>query len=205
MIASLIFPEYLSGLFLEKEEKALVQELKALVVLDPDLLVDTMRVVMELKTTRKVELKEVQASLIRELEVTGIADLKLLGCCWRRDFTFTPAFEMHHLCLMLQASCLIYPVQPVSGNPQKYIIPSKLPNTADTEAPGWVCRCATFYFDFNKFLPDEIYHRLICLASSEAIASEKNCYSSKCCIFCELEGTNWVLEVEGDKLKIRVM
>ena len=200
------FPaEYLPCLFLEKEEEekeALVRELRALVVLDPDWLVKVMKVIMELKTTRKIP--GVPSTLISELEMNGIADLKLLEHCWEK-FVAAPDVEMHHLCLMLQANCLIYPVRPTFKNSiQKYIIPSKLPSTIDMGKHIWVSGCATFYFDFRKFLPDEIYHKLICLASNEA-NSKKNCYSSKCCIFYDLLGTNWVMEMEGDKLKIGVM
>ena len=201
-----ILAEYLSNLFLgkEKEEKeALVRDLRAVVVLDPDWLVKVMKVIMELKTTRKEP--GVPSSLINELEMNGIADLKLLEHCWKK-FVASPDVEMRHLCLMLQANCLIYPVQPTSGNSvQKYIIPSKLPHDIDMSKYSWVSGCATFYFDFRKFLPDEIYHKLICLASSEAKSPDSNCYSSKCCVFYNLSGTNWVMEMEEDKLKIRVM
>lgn len=201
-----IFPaEYLPHLFLEKEEKekeALVKEFRALVVLDPDWLVKLMKVVMELKTTRKIP--GLPSSLINELVRNGIADLKLLEHCWKDSIT--PDVKIYHLCLMLQANCLIYPVQSTSGNlVQKYIIPSKLPATIDMDKHSWVSGCATFYFDFKKFLPNEIYHKLICLASSEAKPPNSNHFSSERCVFYELLGTNWVMEMEDDKLKIRVM
>ena len=200
------FPaEYLPHLFLEKEEEekeVLVRELRALVVLDPDWLVKVMKVIMELKTTRKMP--GVPSTLIKELEMNGIADLKLLEHCWKK-FVAAPDVEMRHLCLMLQANCLIYPVQPTSENSvEKYIIPSKLPSTIDMSKHSWVSECATFYFDFRKFLPDEIYHKLICLASSEA-NSKKSCYSRKCCVFYGLSGTNWVMKMEEDRLEIGVM
>lgn len=170
---------------------------------------------MELDDTAMPE--GVKASQIDKLEKSGMADLKLLRSCWK-DYVSAPGsaskIELRHLCLLLQANCLIFPVQSTAAsngnasaaNPtQKYIIPGKLPPPKPDI--NWITCCgATFYFDFNTFLPDEIYHKLICLASSEAQPTGKlqNRYSSQICIFCGLFDTNWAIEIEREKQRLKI-
>lgn len=188
-------------------------------MLDPDWLIRVMKGIMKLDTMKKVP--GTKSEEISDLEVHGDADLKLLKCCWKNESISLSDDEMRHLCLVLQAYCLIYPLKSTatagstdSCNAQtKYIIPCKLPDPSkiDMKEHMWICKCVVFYFDFKKFLPNEIYHRLICLASSKAKPKrDRCCYSSKKCIFYGLQGENLkavkcVMEIiEKDKLKIRV-
>jgi hypothetical protein len=172
-----------------------------------------MRVVMELTTDREEEC--IPQDQIKSVEKDGIAELDLLEACWRN---FLPEhlsdITIRHLCLILQAYCLIfpYPIQAETSDgageaPQeKFIIPCKLP--APFEESSWNVNCVNFYFDFyNRFLPIEIYHKLICLASSNAKppSGSYNKYSRSRCIFYGLLGTKWWMEVEQDKQRLKIV
>ncbi len=82
-------------------------ELEKLVLLDPKWLIRVMREVMELlkKGSRLV------GGDIRELEVTGKAKESLLRDCWKGYYNEADEASFRHLCLMLQAYCLIYPIE----------------------------------------------------------------------------------------------
>lgn len=182
-------------------------------MLDPGWLMRVMKVILDLKTTKYEP--EFETKLITNLEVDGIADLKLLKSRWKEFLSEASCnIEIRHLCLMLKAHCLIYPVDSTATRSaqvpaQKYIIPCKLRCKINMEKHKWVRCSATFYFNFKKFLPDEIYHRLICLASSEAKPpdSHSNSYSSEKCIFYGIMNTNWMIGIERirHRLKIGVM
>lgn len=209
--------EYLPRLFLKEEECQLLQDM---IVLNPDWLIQLMKVVLELDPTKQVQ--QLPGEKVKDLKNDGVADLDVLKYCWEDFVSESTDIEINHLCLMLQAYCLIYPTDVQSNadnstpnhvatsgdNPiPRYIIPCKLPPEL-TNIPKWTQKCATFYFDFNEFLPDEIYHRLICLALSEAKTprrkANRNCYSGKMCIFFNLLNTNWVIEMERLKQRLKI-
>jgi hypothetical protein len=170
-----------------------------------------MRVVMELTTDREEEY--IPQDQIKSVEKDGIAEFDLLEACWRK---FQPEhlsdITIRHLCLILQAYCLIfpYPIQAETSNeageaPQeKFIIPCKLPVPFEESSN---VNCVNLYFDFCKFLPIEIYHKLICLASSTAEPPSGTCnkYSRSRCIFYGLLKTKWWMEIEQDKQQLKIM
>ena len=169
-----------------------------------------MKIIMELSTKKIVP--GLRADLVRDLEQKGVADLKLLEHVWG-NLVYSYA-KIGHLCLMLQAYCLIYPIAAAAETPgaerpaQKYIIPCKLPEPDSCEKlPKWLAVCAKFYFDFDKFLPDEIYHRLICLAIKESKPPrmrDPSPYSKKRCIFYCLHEKNWVIEIERQLQRLKI-
>ena len=149
----------------------------------------------------------------------GFADSTVFKKIWEEFVSSPSAITVRHLCLIFQAYCLIYPVHSANAcgraagsAEQKYIIPCKLPAEIENEH---ICKIiehhSTFYFNFYEFLPDEIYHRLICLASQKCVIKRKqrlhNCYSKRKCFFYNMLETNWVIEFhEGDQqLKIAVL
>ncbi len=193
-----------------------------------------MQVIMEL--TSEMDYKHLEGSQVGNLERTGIASLEILETRWKKFLPSSPSdIELRHLCLILQAYCLIYPHHDVHGadttdttdtsdstsatsgsdggsqkkkEDKKYIIPCKLPE--DFQDPNWPNKeTCTFYFDFEQFLPVEIYHKLICLASTSAKPPYpyKNKYSYKKCSFYGLEKAHWVMEIDpyAHRLKIMVM
>lgn len=198
----------LPRLFLREEEYQLLQDL---IVLDPDWLIKLMRVIMELDP--KKEVPGIRGDHLRDLSSSGIAYSEVLEVAWEEFISprDSDGIKLHHLRLILQAYCLIYPIELVTSTgkkcPTQYIIPCKFPTEIEsTDLPKWVGKCDTFYFDFDDFLPSEIYHRLICLASKESKPPLKKhkCYSSKMCIFYSLLDTKWVIENEGPEQRLKM-
>ena len=229
-----IIAEQIPKLFLNDEER---DQLADLVILDPAWLIKVIKVIFEMKQS----FQGVPGRLVRDLNGSGIASSTLLKACWEK-FTHKGPASFHQLCLMLQANCLIYPVEslpcpmraetdplpssshlpttparsqtsPETDDSEKFfLVPCKLPEKtcealkADCRLP-WI----RFYFDFQKFLPNEIYHRFICLmlAVSESNKSKKkkNTYFSTCCQFYNIDGCNWKIELEQSlhRLKVSVL
>jgi len=92
-----------------------------------------------------------------------------------------------------------------------FLVPCKLPQKdrmKKDHLPNlpWI----TFYFDFQGFLPVEVFNRFVCLmlARSQAKCTTSRLpeFSATCCRFYEIEGCNWKLEIEaGHLLKVSVM
>ena len=175
-----------------------------------------MMVVVELNTKNSV--RNLTKSQIGSLVAKGIADLKIIEVCWK-EFVQSASINIQHLCLMFQAYCLIYPVQSSAlankksrSNPARqddfYMIPCKLPDIiSDKKVYKAIKKFATFYFDFCQYLPDEIYHRLICLASTKCEGSSSlcNCYSKRSSFFVGLEKTNWFFDMEQENQRLKIM
>ena len=91
----------------------------------------------------------------------------------------------------------------------EYLVPGKLPEEIK-EGPVKCSRWTTFYFDFQKFLPEEIYHRLLCLmlAVTQTKKSFDKPYLSKnICLFKNIDDCDWCVELERGyhRLKISVL
>ena len=89
-----------------------------------------------------------------------------------------------------------------------FLVPCKLPEKVgmNEDHLPWI----TFYFNFQGFLPAEIFNQFVCLmlARSQAkhIHDQFPEFSATCCQFYQIEGCNWKLEVEtGHLLKVSVM
>ena len=122
----------------------------------------------------------------------GIASKDLLLDLWKtflpedsnRDKTF------RHLCTILKAYCLVYPLNesialsgdvsirsgeemavstsvevtaPKAKPDELFLVPCMLPAKPEDKKEDSKLPWVTFYFDFKKFLPEVIYHRFICL------------------------------------------
>ena len=222
--------EEVSSLFLSQDEKS---QLDSLVLLDPKWLIEIMKRVMEL---RKGDQKY-PGEDIRDLKRRGIGNASLLGKCWEGCYSESAGCSFKQLCLILQAYCLIYPLQPpppgrsnsepaTSASTQeppsrsqseadvnfpimmKFLVPCMLPSEPIPDDP---IKKVTFFFDFNGFLPAEIFHRLICLMIARSAATQGRKitpeFSATQCRFYNVEGRKWQLEMEPDchRLKISVM
>ena len=156
-----------------------------------------------LSTSQKLEFKR-----------DSIADLDVFYACWKLPVESLPKgfITVHQLCLIFQAYCLIFPVQYEGGSAasqqesQKFIVPCKLPFTIkDNRIYKLSESFVTFYFDFYDFLPDEIYHRLICLAwKNSTVERQEKLGNKRSCFFMNLRKTNWLIEHEYQRLKIMV-
>lgn len=192
-------------------------------LLDPTWLFDIMQNIVELKSSRSIKNK-----LTRQLDDTGIAPKDLLLKCWEKYLREPIEASFYQMRLMMQAEGLIHPIKRVSestepsdekSTPQEksltaaanekklqYLIPCKLPDKSKEEmvnCTGWI----TFYFDFKQFLPEEIFHRLICkmLAISQACPSFDNPYLSKnVCQFNNIDDCLWTVELEGQSQRLKI-
>ena len=164
-----LFAEFLPRLFLDKED---YKKLCHLIILDSTWLMTAMKGLMELGSY-SAEVRRLSTSQILKFKKDSITDFKVLSACWKLPVESLPegSITVHQLCLIFQAYCLIFPVhcEGVSAagqlESQKFIVPCKLPFTIEDNRIYKLSESfVTFYFDFYDFLPDEIYHRLICLA-----------------------------------------
>ena len=205
--------EYIPRLFLADEQ---YEKLVNLAILNPHWLMSMMKVIMELTTKTDEAIARLDNDQVFKLTKEGIADFKVLEVCWDR---FLPHSDVTigHLCLIFQAYCLIRPLprdEDSSVSPsdppadQKFLIPCKLPDEITDDR---ICKIAeqykSFYFDFNEFLPDEIYHRLICLISTVAKPlSTKLChhYSRQQCFFTGVLGTNMIIQMDEAQQRLRI-
>ena len=96
-----------------------------------------------------------------------------------------------------------------AANDLKFLVPCKLPEKIKAKN---LSQSITFYFDFQGFLPVEIFNRFVCLmlARSQAKSTKryKHEFSATCCRFYQVEGCNWQVErgVETDHMiKVSVM
>lgn len=198
--------EFLPRLFLKDDYQQLVD----LAVLNPRWLMSMVKVIVEL-CTKNSEAK-LNRTQLRDLERDGVADFKVFEECWKKYLPApTSGVGIRHFCLIFQAYCLICPVESIESNccePSSEKNPCKLPDIPDSTWISKMDDCTTFYFDFYQFLPNEIYHRLICLASAQAKPDKKvpNCYSKRISFFGGLRRGNWVMEIEEveQRLKFKV-
>lgn len=218
--------ERVPTLYLNKDER---EELAKLIILDPAWLSRVMRAVVELDPrdfcgNRKLALK---------LSKEGIASRELLMKLWAEFLSDTEDKDQsfHHLCSILKAYCLVYPLQesaipnvedkseePPSPsvtssfesserqsqsimNDELFLIPWMLPENIkrkDDSHLNWI----TFFFDFEKFLPEVLYHRFICQLLAE-------CHTPPQCSkswsrFNNVYGCNWKVEPLRDVHRLRI-
>ena len=218
LICKCTHTEFLPRLFLQED---CYKKLLDFIVLDSQWLMTVMKVIMEL--TVKNDIADLSPTQVQKLETEGVADFDVFKACWDKFLPTPCAIEIRDLVLIFQAYCLVYPIhsmpkystcsQPelTGSQPEvcKYIIPCKL--------PGVICRrdvhrrskkFSAFYIDFLQFLPNEIYHCLICLASSHCkvrVNAERNGYSKKGCFFVNLHETNWLIKMEQEQQQLKIM
>ena len=162
----------------------------------------------------------IEGKHINQLRETGVASSALLKEACSGYFREPIEQSFHQFCLMLQAECLIHPIHsslPLlttgeaasTDEEQLYLVPGKLPDEMK-EDPIECSRWTTFYFDFQKFLPNELYHRLICLLLAELQLNkplDKPYLSKTICQFHYIDECHWSIEFERaqHRLKISVL
>ncbi len=187
-------------------------------ILDPHWLITIVTVIVEITPTKSND--GIASEHIRSLQ-KGVASKTLFEHFFKDFLVRSSCIALKHLLLILRSYCLIFPLQPEpkalsfpegadgakgGASYTKYIIPCILRddlNDKKVDIPeGKYC---VFYFDFCGFLPDEIYHRLMCLASaaSKPGMKERNEFSKQRCVFYKLHGTNWIIKLERDKHRMK--
>ena len=222
--------EFLPPLFISKQEHA---ELEELVILDPTWLFHVMKNVVELNYRSPIEGKLIRE--LSETGVASSDLLKEAWSGYLRE-PIEQSFRQMRLILQAEAvihPIRIIPESvleqslsesdpnleaqpPSSGTPTseaatveeklEYLVPCKLPDKIKkppAKTPRWI----PFYFDFQKFLPEEIYHRLLCLmlAVSQQKKSFDNPYLSKnVCLFKTIDKSDWCIEFESAKHRLKI-
>ena len=216
--------EFLPPLFISKQEHA---ELEELVLLDPTWLFHVMKNVVELNYRSPIE-----RELVRELSETGVASSDLLKEAWSGYLREPIEQSFRQMRLILQAEAVIHPIriihesaleqspresvpkleaQPPSKNPTadekvEYLVPCKLPEEIK-KPPAKSSRWIVFYFDFQKFLPEEIYHRLVCLmlsVSQRKKSFDKPYLSQTMCLFKNVDKIDWSIEFEREQHRLKI-
>ncbi len=214
MCTLLYLPERVSKLLLSEKD---TEKIKELVIIDPKMLIEIMKMIMELLSKDSDNILSGEEERNLQSGIISFAVLERL--C--QQILKSDIVDATTLSVILQAYCLIHPT---SGNDSQansaschsdsptnkcFVIPSMLPELqgdmieelAQSNIP-WM----EFYFDFEKFLPVEVYHRLVCMLMA---AAQNHCGKSHvsrflCCFM--VHGCKWKVELETlqHRLKISV-
>ena len=220
-------------LYLNEEER---KKLAGLIILDPAWLSKVMRAVVELDPDDYEGDREPAARLINEC----VASKNLLLELWDEFLPKTVNREesFHHLCTILKAYCLIYPLkestvliseggeesvvsstsvaptESLESTPSElYLVPCMLPENVNGRKDDSHLNWITFYFDFEKFLPEVIFHRFICQLiavfqkDNPKGRSSPPQFSKWWCRFNNIHRCNWKIELQRDlhRLKVSVL
>ena len=138
-------------------------------------------------------------AFLQELSSHGIADRRLLKERWLDELDTCEILIFDHLCLILQAYCLIFPIHSQDKEEstecsEKYLIPCKWP-TSVVSKEEYALYDFKVTFDFKKFLPSEVYYRLVCwLLMSAEREDNENVFSQKESIIHDVKDCDWRIE-----------
>ncbi len=184
-------------------------------ILHPPWLITVMRGIVEAE-----DCDGIASEHFLHLDSSGVASMELLKNYLMKFISGSSDISLDNLLLILRSYCLIFPLQPepkalsspegTDGAHAEYSVPCKLPDDLDDKDVDILEeKCCVFYFDFCRFLPDEIYHRLMCLASAKSKPQRRkpNIFSKRRCVFHSLFGTYWIMEAEREmhRLKFTVL
>ena len=94
---------------------------------------------------------------------------------------------------------------PPSKEDTTYLIPSMLPpGNGPAENSVTSKYKVTFCFDFQGFLPVEVYHRLLCLMLREKKVTARDKFTAKYFRVKKVQGCNWMVQKMDTKLKVFV-
>ena len=186
----ILVPENLPQLFLYDHE---CDKLKNLVILRRQWLFNVMTVILgfKSKTSNKEgeDGKQSTADVAKKLKPSekdaleeGRADSNVLQKCWE-NFTDNADVE--------------------------YLIPCMLPELTEErkeELKDQLENCPWFYmyFDFEKFLPAQIYYQLVCLLGDSKTSSPEDIFTSTVCVLNDVKDYHWKVEYERDSHGLKV-
>lgn len=176
------------------------------VIIRPRWLISIMRKVIELDHSKAYE--GITPASLQQLGEFGIADKHLLEKCWNEELKACGNLKLDHLCYMLQSYCLIFPIVSPERqldklefeDSQRYLIPCKLPNELDLSKYAEDFKLFDFkvYFNFDNFLPAEIYHRFVCRLIMIAKRNDrKNIFTKKESIIHDAKSWDWWVEYKA--------
>jgi len=179
----LVCAEYVSNVFLSDQEK---KELSDKVVIRPQWLISVMKVVMRLNLDE--DNIGVDKSLVATFCKTGEAGIELLANCWKPYLANTEVVRLQHLCLLLKAYCLIFPLNRSKDK--------KSSETIQNEK-------SLFESDLEESAL-EIYHKFLCKhLMITPTSSRKNSFSQEECVIFTGE-ENWRIRYKEFKHVLEV-
>ena len=193
-----ISAEYLPSLFLKEDQR---EQLADKVIVSPRWMIKIMRKIVELDWIEEFH-DDIQNAFLQELSCQGIADRHLLKERWSDELETCEILSFSHLCLILQAYCLIFPihsqdkVKESAECSEKYLIPCKFPlrPTSVVSEEEYALYDFKVTFDFEKFLPSEVYHRLVCCLLMSAEREDNNVFSQEESIIHDVRDCDWRVE-----------
>ena len=181
------FAGELPTLFLTKDEKAILHNV---IILDPQWLAKIMTELMKVDCGCKDN---------------GLAKQSFLKSLWNGYLDrSSQERSFHQLCLFLQAFCLIIPASSVNISTNQaslYLIPCKLKGKDEPpQSPEYPEEWIQFYFDFNGYLPAEVFHRLSCLLACDTTdPTHENTFRYNYCSLWDIQQSNLWLEMHTEK------
>ncbi len=175
-------------------------KLKDLVIIYPRWMITIMKKIVELN--HKINYDNIFPSSLKSLGDLGIADKHLLQERWKEEVT--EKVKLDHICSIMQAYCLLIPIavqckdapESAENNIEKYLIPCKIPDIAMSEDAEHFD--FSVLFDFDKFLPVVVYHRLISrLVLLARDSRQKHCFSKSECIIREVDDLEWWIKFKS--------
>ena len=194
------FAGELPTLFLNKDEKTILHNV---IILDPQWLAKVMTELMKVDYGCKHNAQD-----ICQLLDHGLAKQSFLQSLWDdyldRSTQESQQRSFQQLCLFLQAFCLIIPASSVNISTNQgslYLIPCKLKGKDEPpESPEYPEDWIQFYFDFNRYLPAEVFHRLFCLLACDSTdPSHENTFRYNYCSLWDIQQSNLWLEMHTEK------
>lgn len=187
-----------SKLFVSPEEAEMISDL---VVIDPKWLIGIMQIIVELPDNCPLITGEEQQKL-KSGEIS-LEVLKKLLDDPKDGILKSSVIDAEKLSVVLQAYCLIHSTSEMSDT-KRFIIPSMLPRALPShKIKRWD---AEFYFDFERFLPIQVFHRLICMLMAAAQKSNRYDYvlSQSLSFFPKIGQCMWKVELESSEHRIKI-
>ena len=182
----------LRSIYLEQSEK---DQISTVILIKPGWLISIMTKAMEVSMSHRT-LRNEDVDKLRKTGMTSIAFLREL---WQ-DYHENNDNTFQIICLLMRAHGLM---QVIKHTDVQFMIPCMLRQEELNIPNGY-----TFYFDFNGFLPQEVFHSFICLMikKSQEVPdhSEPKFSASGCTLYC-LKGYDWYIQPLSQEHRLKVV
>ena len=167
-----------------------------MILIEPQWLVTIMKKVMEVRVSHPNLIN----TEIDKCMKTGMANSEFLYELWKDDHKGDYK-EFQKICLLMRAYGLMQTIK--STTCVQFMIPSLLNQEKQILQNGFI-----FYFDFKGFLPQEVFHCLICLVI-KTCPEVPDCsppkFSAKACIWYCFKGYDWCIQPMSETHRLKVV
>ena len=182
----------LKSIYLEQLEK---DHISTDILVKPTWLISVMTEVMEVSMSHAI----LENEDIDTLRKTGMASMAFLRKLWQ-DYHKDDEDLFKKICLLMRAHGLM---QAIMSTDIRFIIPCMLSQKEQNFPIGY-----TFYFDFKGFLPQEVFHCLICLVI-KTCQEVPDCsppeFSANSCIWYSFKGYDWCIQPMSETHRLKVV